>query len=247
MTGPGSGSGRATDRDADREAVAEGTFDASRARAWLFDLDGTLVDSAPDLHGALVATFAHFGHDAVISDADLRAWVGHGARAMIERGLAARAERLDAHALDARFRYFLDHYTAHIADASRPFPGVVETLDALRERALPLACVTNKLEGLSRDLLDALGLTTYFGAVVGGDTADAPKPDAAPLRHACARLDVPLDAALMVGDSSTDVAAARNAGVPVIAVSYGYRGSTSAEDLGADLLVDDLRDALPQR
>jgi phosphoglycolate phosphatase len=214
-------------------------------RAWLIDLDGTLVDSAPDLHGALVATFERFGHDPRIAEADLRDWVGQGARVMIERGLAARGAAVDPAGLEQRFAWFLGHYQEHLADRSRPYPGVVEALAGLRERGIQAACVTNKLEALARRLLEALDLADALPVVVGGDTASAPKPDAAPLIDACRRLRVPLAEALMVGDSTTDVAAARNAGIPVAAVTYGYSGGVAPHDLGADRLVDDLRELLP--
>lgn len=208
---------------------------------WLLDLDGTLVDSAPDLHGALVATFARYGHGDV-EEALVRRFVGGGARLLIERALAARYPDTvtGGHDIDAMLAHFLDHYAAHIADRSRPYPGVRDTLEALHARGVALGCVTNKYEGLSRQLLEALDLDGFFGAVVGGDTLAERKPDPAPLFEACRQLAADPQRALMVGDSITDIRAARNAGMPVVCVSYGYNHGEDIHAAGADRVVDSL-------
>jgi phosphoglycolate phosphatase len=211
-------------------------------RAWLFDLDGTLVDTAPDLHAALQDTLAAFGHPPTELDL-VRAFVGQGARRTIERALAHHGEAVDDAALDARFEHFLAFYGDHIADTSKLFPGVQTTLDVLASEGRAVACVTNKTEALSRSLLAALGLGEVFEVVIGGDTLSERKPHPLPLQEACRQLGASVDEALMLGDSITDVHAARNAGVPVVCVRYGYHGDTAPDALGADAVVDSL-DAL---
>jgi len=213
-------------------------------RTWLIDLDGTLVDSAPDLHGALEATLRRYDYGTV-SEEMVRQFVGSGARVLIERALAERypqpaARKAAMASIDALHAYFLDYYAEHIADRSQPYPGVREALSALRERGIALAVVTNKYEGLSRQLLDALDLSGYFGAVVGGDTLSVRKPDPGPLFEACRQLGSDPAEAVMIGDSITDIRAARNADMPVVCVSYGYNHGEDIHSAGADRVVDSL-------
>jgi phosphoglycolate phosphatase len=153
-------------------------------RAYLFDLDGTLVDSAPDICTAL-NTALDAGGLPPVSEALTRHWVGHGSRVLLEQALTHHGEsrRIADEAEMARLlRIFVDYYTAHIADRSRPYPGVVEALAALQRRGVGLAVVTNKLAGLSQLLLEALDLRRYFGVVVGGDS---PIPRPLCTRYAC--------------------------------------------------------------
>jgi phosphoglycolate phosphatase len=214
--------------------------------AYLFDLDGTLVDSAPDINGALNAALAAAGYPGV--DEQLtRNWVGAGSRALLERAL--RHNRADVHVADeflmARLlTTFIDHYSAHIADNSCPYDGVEDTLRALTQRGARLAVVTNKLENLSQLLLEALGLRGYFDALVGGDTLPHRKPNPAPALHACRILTCSPNDALFVGDSITDVETARAAGCPVVCVRAGYNHGTKAEQLGADAVIDSLIELL---
>ena len=206
--------------------------------AYLFDLDGTLVDTAPDLMRALNHTLAERGLGAV-DLALTRHWVGHGVRAMLRAAFAHHEERVEADRLDEMEAACVDHYAAHIADFSRPFPGVVEALHALAGRA-PLAVVTNKLAGLSEKLLDALALSPFFRVVVGRDTAGKPKPDAAPAVYACERLGRAPRRALFVGDSETDVGCARAAGCPVVLYRHGYNRGVDPEAMGADAVIESL-------
>ncbi|HSG90434.1 MAG TPA: phosphoglycolate phosphatase [Pseudomonadales bacterium] len=210
---------------------------------WLFDLDGTLVDTAPDLQGALEATLEKFGY-APSGDTDIRAWVGAGAAVTIERALAAQDVALDANAFAPLLAHFLDHYRAHIADRSIVYPGIAETLATLRERGIPMACVTNKYETLARRLLDAIGIGSYFPVVIGGDTLSVRKPDPEPLFEACRRSDRSPGRALMIGDSKTDVDAARNARIAVACVRYGYHQGVDLDGLGADVLVESVHTLL---
>jgi phosphoglycolate phosphatase len=187
--------------------------------AVIFDLDGTLVDTAPDLMAATNHVLGLLKRRAITMP-EVRAFVGHGARKLIARSAAATGEPLDDKSLDYYHAEFLRHYERHIAAASQPFPGAVALLDRLAANGIALGICTNKLEGLSISLIDALGLTRYFGAIVGPDTIRIAKPDPAPYNETLRRLGAARS--VMIGDSETDVLTARAAGVPIIAVTFGY-------------------------
>ncbi|MCB1508332.1 MAG: phosphoglycolate phosphatase [Hyphomicrobiaceae bacterium] len=206
----------------------------------VFDLDGTLIDTAPDLAFAMNRVLSEEGL-AEIALAEARVFVGHGARAMIERGLVKAGSAFDEARARALTRRFIEIYTAHIADESRPFPGALAALDRLEAAGHRLAICTNKREELARTLFDALGLTQRFAAIVGGNTVGVPKPDPAPLLETIRLAGG--GPAIMVGDSATDVGAARNAKIPVIGVPFGYTDTPIAE-LAPDRIVDHF-DALP--
>jgi len=213
---------------------------AARQHAgYLFDLDGTLIDTAPDIVAALNHALEHHGM-APVPDGQVRQWVGQGARRLTERALAD--QRRDPAEVDTVLADFIAYYEAHIADRSRPYPGVVSTLERLARRGAGLGVVTNKLQHLSERVLEALELSRYFAVLVGGDRAARPKPDAAPVLLACDTLALAPAQVLFVGDSTTDVGAARNAGCPVVCVPYGYSQGVAAEDLGADALIDSFDD-----
>ncbi len=212
------------------------------ARTIVFDLDGTLVDTAPDLIGSLNVLFAREGLPA-IPLAEGRTMIGGGVRPLIERGLAYdRRDFTPAH-IDALLQDYVVHYGDHIADRSRPFPGVEAALDALARRGDRLAVCTNKLEWLSRRLLDALELTPRFATICGQDTFGMRKPDPEVLRRTVAAAGGTLAHAIMVGDSGTDVRVARAAGVPVVAVDFGYT-EVPVADLKPDRIISHF-DALP--
>jgi phosphoglycolate phosphatase len=187
----------------------------------VFDLDGTLIDTAPDLIAALNAVLAKEGLPPVPYD-QARILIGGGAKAMLSRGLAADGRDPSTAQLNMLFADFIDHYSAHIADRSRPFPGLEQTLDRLAGDGFKLAVCTNKLEALSRKLLDALDLTPRFAFICGQDTFGKPKPDPETLHKTIVAAAGNAKEAIMVGDSETDVATARAAGVPVVAVDFGY-------------------------
>jgi phosphoglycolate phosphatase len=207
-----------------------------------FDLDGTLVDTAPDLIATLNWLLAEEGV-APLALAEARPFIGRGAKWMIERGFQAAHAPLAPERLQPLFEHFIERYNAHIADESRPFPGVVAALEALKAEGARLAVCTNKLTGLSVSLLDALGLSPLFDAVVGADAAPAAKPDPRHLEAAIAAAGGTKDRAILVGDAATDVGAARAAGVPLILVSFGYT-ETPARELDPDILIDHF-DQLP--
>jgi phosphoglycolate phosphatase len=202
----------------------------------VFDLDGTLVESAPDLVDALAVALAAEGV-APVPYEDARGLIGAGARALVQRGLAVAGRTPSAERMDELHAIFLAHYEDHMADRTRPYPGVATALDRLVASGAKLGVCTNKIERFAVKLLAELGLTDRFGAIVGGDTFGVSKPDAAPLLGTIARLGGSPDRCVMVGDSGTDVATARAAGVPVVVVSFGYTDVAPA-DLGGDALID---------
>jgi phosphoglycolate phosphatase len=201
----------------------------------VFDLDGTLVDTAPDLIATLNTILGREGLPPVAFKA-ARNMVGGGARSMIERGLAAAGRPLVPTDVERMCGQFIEHYAAHIADRSRPFPGVEAALVELTRRGCRLAVCTNKLEWLSLKLLGALGLADRFAAVCGADTFGVQKPNAAILHGAVARAGGRPEAAVMVGDAITDIAVARAAGIAVIAVDFGY-SETPVAELAPDRIV----------
>ena len=186
----------------------------------VFDLDGTLVDTGPDLTASLNHALGALGRPTVDA-ATVRHLVGHGARALIERGLGLSGGGSDADVARA-LPLFLDYYAAHIADASRPYPGAAAMLDALAAAGVRLAICTNKPVALSRALVAALGWSGRFAANLGGDSLAVRKPDPAPLLAAIAAVGGNAEDAVFVGDSIVDVATARAARVPVVAVSFGF-------------------------
>lgn len=204
-------------------------------RAVIFDLDGTLVDTAPDLMRATNHVLESLGRRPISMD-EVRAFVGHGARALLTRGLAATGGLPENYDVEPDYRRFVEYYSLNIADGSVAFPGLVKLLQRLRGEGFGLGVCTNKLEGLSVQLLDALDLSKYFGSVVGPDTLGVAKPDPRPFREAVARLGLVAPRAVMVGDSETDVLTARNAGVPVICVPFGYT-PRPVEEFGPDRMI----------
>lgn len=200
-----------------------------------FDLDGTLVDTAPDLVGALNAILAQEALPPLPFDA-VRLMVGRGARALLERGFAAAGAPLDPTDAPALVERFIAHYLTRIADESAPFPGVVEVLTQLKAADAKLVVCTNKLTSLSDALLEAVGLLPFFDAVVGADSAPAAKPDGRHVAAAVAAAGGDIGRAVMIGDSVNDALGARNAGVPSVLVSFGYT-EDPVETLGADRIV----------
>ena len=205
-----------------------------------FDLDGTLVDTAPDLVGALNIILAQESLPPLPFD-EVRLMVGRGARALLERGFAAAGAPLTAEQAPALVQRFIDVYLARIADESAPFPGVVEVLADLKAAGAKLVVCTNKLTNLSVALLDAVALSPFFDAVIGADLAPAAKPDGRHVTAAVAAVGGDVARAVMIGDSVNDALGARNAGVPGVLVSFGYT-EDPVETLGADLVIHSFLD-----
>ena len=209
---------------------------AATISAIIFDLDGTLVDTAHDLSEALNAVLAQAGCEAV-PPIDVRDIIGEGARRLVEQGFAERGRVLGAAEIDRWTAAFLAHYRAHLSQLSRPFPGVVDTLHALAAESAAMGVCTNKPVDPSRRILDDLDLSRFFGAVLGSDSLAVRKPDPEHLAATIRALGAEAAQAVMVGDTENDVAVARNLGVPVIVVAYGYTRVPAAE-LGADRVIE---------
>jgi phosphoglycolate phosphatase len=213
----------------------------------VFDLDGTLVDTAPDLTAAANHVFGLIGLGA-ISPAELHPLIGRGSRAMIEEGLRLHGVTKTAAEVSALHELFFPYYADHIAVLSRPFEGVPALLDTLARAGVLLAVCTNKFEVLSRSLLRQLGLHHRFAAIAGRDTFDVFKPAPGHLTQTIAMAGGRPDRAVMVGDSEVDIAAAAAAGVPSIGVTFGYT-SVPVRDLKPTAVIDHYRefmDALQQ-
>lgn len=212
----------------------------------VFDLDGTLVDTAPDLIATLNALFAREGLPPPGNE--LRDMIGGGARQLIERALAQESVKISDRELERLYAGYIQYYAAHIADRSRPFPGLEPALDALAAAGCRLAVCTNKLEFLAVRLLEALGLAGRFTAICGQDTFGLQKPDPEVLRRTVARAGGRMERALMVGDSGTDIRMAREAAIPVVAVDFGYT-ETPVALLAPDRIIsrfDDLPAAVSE-
>jgi phosphoglycolate phosphatase len=209
-------------------------------RTVVFDLDGTLVDTAPDLINALNFILDREGLPAVPLHS-ARNMIGAGARKLIERGLELEGRSFGFDEVTRLTGDFIDYYAAHIADASRPFEGLESALDDLSARGYRFAVCTNKLEWLSKLLLDQLGLSARFSAICGADTFGVSKPDPAILQQTVARAGGQLSSAIMVGDAGPDVGVARRAGIPVIGVEFGY-SEVAIADLKPDRLIGHMRD-----
>ncbi len=205
--------------------------------AVLFDLDGTLIDSAPDLAAALNRLLAGEGRRE-LSLGEVVAMIGDGAPKLIERAFAATGDGVEGRRLEALRAAFLADYEANGAVLTRPYPGVVETLERLTGEGLRLGLCTNKPGRATRAVLAELGLAGHFGAVLGGDELDGVrKPDPRHLLALLELLGAGPERAAMVGDSENDVAAARAAGLPVIVVAFGYAHAPPGE-LGAEAVIE---------
>lgn len=212
-------------------------------RALLFDLDGTLVHSLPDLADAVDDMLASYGLPA-LGEPTLSTMIGNGSHKLIERALAASrwcgAPAHSTELLAEAHQRFLQRYRQQLCRRSRLCPGVAAQLPLLQEAGIALAVVTNKPTEFVLPLLRALGIAEYFVLLLGGDSLPEKKPSALPLLHACGQLGVAIDDAIMVGDSCTDIEAARAAGMRVVAVSYGYNHGEPVADAGPDALLDTL-------
>ena len=206
----------------------------------VFDLDGTLVDTAPDLINALNHVLAREGLSP-LPLASARNMIGAGARKLLERGLEAEGRLVGAEEMNRLTADFIGHYAENIAVESRPFDGLEAALDTLAARGCRLAVCTNKLEWLSKRLLDELDLSKRFAAICGADTFGVAKPDPAILRQTILKAGGDIARAVMVGDAGTDVGAARRTGIPVIGCTFGYTDVPIAE-LDPDGLIDHMKD-----
>jgi phosphoglycolate phosphatase len=211
----------------------------------VFDLDGTLIDTAPDLIRSTNHVLEQAGY-ARVTPEFIRPIISFGTREMLRAGIRAHGETPTDDHLDRLFEALIDHYSENIAVESRPFPGLTEVLTRLRADGARIAICTNKREGLTRQLLDALDLAHHFDAITGRDTFPVHKPDPNHLLGAIRRAGGQREHAVMVGDSSTDVHTAKAAHVPVVGVTFGYT-ETPVDKLHCDAVIshyDEFLDAL---
>jgi len=213
--------------------VVSSILTGSTIRMVVFDLDGTVADTGPDLAAALNAALKSLGRTQLPLET-VRTMIGHGTRALLNNGLAATGG-VDDRLMEAAYPVLIRYYEDHISDFTRPYPGVEAAWDALAAQGIALALCTNKPGALAHKLIDALGWKERFAAVVAGDTLAVTKPDPAPLLLAIARAGG--GPAVFVGDSIVDVQTARAAGVPSIVVSFGF-ADRPAHALGADRVID---------
>jgi phosphoglycolate phosphatase len=213
-------------------------------RAVLFDLDGTLLDSIPDLSEACHRMMVELGR-APHSIDTIRTFVGKGMLNLVRRCLAEHGTASDAEMAEA-VAAFQRHYAEVNGLATTIYEGVVPALAALQAQGVAMACVTNKPAAFTGPLLERMGIASYFGATVSGDTLPEKKPHPAPLIHACELLGVTVAESLMIGDSANDAEAARAAGMPVLLVTYGYSEGMPVDSIECDGLLSSLVDALPR-
>jgi phosphoglycolate phosphatase len=212
-------------------------------RAAALDLDGTLLDTLPDIAEAANRMLDDLGR-ARADLATVRDYIGDGIPRLTKRLLTqAREGEPDPALFERALPLFQQHYRDTFTATSRPFPGVVEGLQRMRGAGLRLACVTNKAMAFSAPLLEATGLARYLDLVIGGDSLPSKKPDPGPLLHVAGRFSVAPAGLLVIGDSDNDSCAGRAAGCPVILVSYGYTGGRDVRELDADAIVNDLVEA----
>lgn len=212
---------------------------AFNVKAVMFDLDGTLVNTAPELAFAINQMLAELGLPT-LSQQQIEAYIGEGAQALIKRSVTAgKSTEVDEALFQRAQALFFEHYANNVTK-SKPYPGVPEVLTVLKNKGLKLACVTNKPEKFTLPLLQASGLMDFFEIVVSGDTLAKKKPDPIQLQHICAKFNVMETEAMLVGDSVTDVKAAHAAGCYIVTVPYGYNQGRPVDDSQVDASIDNL-------
>ena len=215
-------------------------------KAVLFDLDGTLIDSAPDLALAINHMLTSIGREE-ISPTIIRSWVGNGASILVQRGLSGETEidkNLDPELLEKSLAIFLDFYAKNLCVDTVTYPHVRASLKILKAKGYQLAIVTNKPYNFIQPILDGLDLNGLFELLVGGDTLEKRKPDPLPLHYACEKLGVTVEQCVMVGDSKNDVLAANAANMQSIGLSYGYNYGEDINEHNPDVSFDDFADII---
>ena len=214
-----------------------------KIKAVVIDLDGTLLDTAPDLAHAAELMMAELDMPSVPL-ATIKTYIGNGVSRLVKRVLTGSMDaEPDAALFDRAYPIYQKHYGAHVSLHSRPFPGVVEGLQALRAMGAHVACITNKAEVFTIPLLRDTGLLDYFELVLSGDTLPKRKPDPMPLLHACKHFGIEPGELLLIGDSLNDTQAARAAGSSVFCVPYGYNRGRPVAELDQDAIVPSLLEA----
>lgn len=212
-------------------------------KAAVFDLDGTLVDTAPDILAYMNEMLAELGRPGLEPTA-IRSMIGDGVKSLLIRGLEASGGVPADLDLDVLFHRYIERYTEEPARLSKPFDGVIETLDLLQASGINIGVCTNKPQRATNRLLSRLGLDRYFGSVIGGDALSVKKPDPTHLETVLKQLEVRPEHAVLIGDSETDLKTARAAGAVCVLVSFGYT-PVPAHQLGADHVIDHFADLIP--
>lgn len=211
-----------------------------RPKLIMIDVDGTLVDSVPDLAYCVDETMKAIGKKPW-SEAQVRHWVGNGVPKLVERSLTGELEgTLDQVEYDQAYPIFLELYSHNTSVRSCLYDGVKEGLDYMKAQGYTLGCVTNKAEQFTLPILKDLGIFDYFGIVVSGDTLSKKKPDPLPLLHSAEFFGIDPQHSLMLGDSVSDVKASRAAGFEIICMSYGYNHGNDIRDNNPDLVIDSM-------
>ena len=210
-------------------------------KAVMIDLDGTLLDTAKDLSTAANLTLSELGHRALDPEI-VKSFIGKGVANLLRQSLIASTGN-EPEAFEQAMEIFERHYETVLSDESRPYPGVVEGLEAMKSAGYNLACITNKVERFTVPLLRDTGLYDYFEIVLSGDSLPRKKPDPLPLLHACNHFGMAPSEMLLIGDSVNDVQAARAAGCTVFCVPYGYNEGRDVRELDMDALVESLLEA----
>jgi phosphoglycolate phosphatase len=209
----------------------------------MIDLDGTLIDSAPDLAASANRMLQALGMPTY-EQAQVAQWIGNGVSRLVKRALTGEMNaEPDAGLYERGYAVFLEAYAELVSDQSRPYPGVVGGLEKLQAAGFQLACITNKAEAFTLPLLKDLGLDKYFKLIISGDTLAKKKPDPLPLLHACEHFGITPDHGVLIGDSVNDTQAARNAGMPVILVPYGYNRGQDVRELEPEAVIPSLEQA----
>ena len=226
------------------QTAASSTFTLPLAvKMVMIDLDGTLIDSAPDLAASANRMLQSLGMPAY-EQAQVAQWIGNGVSRLVKRALTGEMNaEPDAGLYERGYAIFLEAYAELVSDQSRPYPGVVEGLEKLQAAGFQLACITNKAEAFTLPLLKDLGLDKYFKLIISGDTLAKKKPDPLPLLHACKHFGITPDHGVLIGDSINDTQAARNAGMPVILVPYGYNRGQDVRELEPEAVIPSLEQA----
>ena len=226
------------------QTAASSTFTLPLAvKMVMIDLDGTLIDSAPDLAASANRMLQSLGMPAY-EQAQVAQWIGNGVSRLVKRALTGEMNaEPDAGLYERGYAVFLEAYAELVSDQSRPYPGVVEGLEKLQAAGFQLACITNKAEAFTLPLLKDLGLDKYFKLIISGDTLAKKKPDPLPLLHACKHFGITPDHGVLIGDSINDTQAARNAGMPVILVPYGYNRGQDVRELEPEAVIPSLEQA----
>jgi len=216
-------------------------------KAIFFDLDGTLIDSVPDLAMAVNKMLERLGRER-FDESVIRYWVGNGAQTLVKRALLGKRDVDDDTVETALFQkalgIFLQAYRSHLCDATRPYPHVPETIEKLRQKGYRLAIITNKPEPFIAPILEGLGLKHYFEAWLGGDSLPQKKPDPMPLLHMCETFNITICDAVMVGDSKNDILAANACSMASIGVTYGYNYGEEISIHQPTVVIDDFKTLL---